>query len=100
MAYSILAPATRLNMIGTVGDATSRNDSVKYSWGYASTDVAATGEVAGYFPTINNGGPAFTVGDVIRAVWNAGVGATPVFKEYVVTALNPTTLAIQANALG
>ena len=101
MAYSINNCALRLNMLGTVGDATTRADSVKYLWGYVSADTAAVGETAGYFPLQSAGGPAFTIGDTLRAVWNCGVGNTPVTKDYVVTAITGNvTIAISNPAAG
>ena len=94
MAYSNLAPATRIGTLGSVGDATSRADSVKYVWGYATADTAAVVETAGYFPNTSTGVyPAFTVGDRITAVMNAGVGQTPVTKDYIVTVAPTATLS-------
>lgn len=93
-----VSPLTRRDMLGSVGDATSRTDSVKYSYGYVTADTAATVEVAGYF---NAMATTLTVGDIISAVMNAGVGATPVYKEYVVTAITPNvTLALQTGTAG
>lgn len=98
MAYNLQFPLTRLGWLGAVGDATSRSDSVKSVWGYATADVAATVETAGYF-NLSAGG--VTIGDRISAVMNCAVGQTPVTKDYVVTALSPNvTIAIQQATAG
>jgi hypothetical protein len=105
MAYSSLAPASRIGNLGSVGDATTRADSVKYIWGYVTADTAAVVETANYFPnSAANQYPAFTVGDRIDAIMNAGVSQTPVTKSYVVT-VAPTsttgpTIALQTTTAG
>jgi len=81
MAYDpINSPLYRLDRVGTVNDAATRNDSVKYAWGYATADTAAVVEAANYFDAEKT----LSRGDQISASMNCGVGATPVFKNYVV----------------
>ncbi|MBV1707419.1 MAG: hypothetical protein KGQ37_09460 [Hyphomicrobiales bacterium] len=71
----------RKSTLGTITDAAARPDSVKFEYGYATADVAATVETAGYFDAASQ---LLNVGDVIVAVMNAGVGLVPVLKSYVV----------------
>lgn len=58
-----------------------RADTVTSLWHYRTTDTAAVVEAAAYF----NAATQLKVGDVILAVVNNGVGATPALKNYVVT---------------
>jgi hypothetical protein len=64
---------------------------------YITTDTAATVEGANYFLSIFSNLP---VGTTISSVMN--VAATPVFKEYVVTASSSTTvtIALQSTSAG
>ncbi len=102
MAYNNqVSPATPRDEIGYVGDATTRTDSVKRRWAYATSDVAATVETANYFDAET----AMSRGDIIEASMNNATGQTPVFKQYVVvTGINSgdahNTIALQAVTAG
>lgn len=96
MAYFNINPLIRTTQGGSVNDASVRPDSVKYIYRYATADLASVVEVAGYFPATMG----LNVGDTIGATMNAGVGATPVLKHYVVTVASPVTLALQTVTAG
>ncbi len=71
----------RTNMLGQIADFGARSDTTHYRYTYVTADPAAVVEGAAYF----NAATYLQRGDVIEAVMNAGVGATPVLKLYVVT---------------
>jgi hypothetical protein len=81
MTYALSSPLRRLDTLGFAGNDSSRVDSRKSTYGFATVDAAATVEAANYF----NAATELVRGDVIFASMNNGVGATPVAKIYVVT---------------
>lgn len=83
MAYSTNNPIIRAEQLGRVGDAGTRNDSVKYVYHYATADAAAVVEGASYFPADKCS--FLGRGDEIVASMNNAVGQTPVLKHYIVT---------------
>lgn len=74
------SPLLRRDIVGYVGNASTRADSIKFAYAYATTDAPATVEAANYFDAEIQ----LSRGDQIQATMNAGVGQTPVFKNYVV----------------
>ncbi len=76
----------RLNQLGTVG-----NVATPSLWTYSTNDTHAQVIAAGYF---NAQAPFMRPGDVILAI--TGIGGTPVYRNYVVTAVTATVVTITA----
>jgi hypothetical protein len=77
---------TRLTQFGTVG-----NVATPSFWTYATNETHAQVTAVGYF---NAQAPFMRPGDVIQAI--TGIGGTPVFRIYVVTAVTATVVTITA----
>ncbi len=108
MAFGLRALKRVLDFNSSDASGTVKVGAPNAAWQYATDDLAATVETAGYFNlagaglTAAPGNNSLKVGDTIRAVM--AISGTPVFKDYVVTAVpavnSNVTIALQTTSGG